>query len=109
MELRTRIRRGCRLIVEAGRAFYIGKRTMLCLSYVDGGRLWAAELPTSVGAEPNMLVHAGCVVVMDVGEAASYSMQDGSPWRHPALRRRSTDTVDSRARGPAVRTRSERS
>jgi outer membrane protein assembly factor BamB len=66
------------LRVDDSRVFYLAKRKLWCLGYLDGRRLWTAELPRGVGSAPNILAYEGCVVVLGNGEAAAISAHNGA-------------------------------
>ncbi len=51
---------------------------MFCLDYLTGRPRWLVDLPHSFGRNPSVLCHGGCIIVQNIGEAACFTMQDGS-------------------------------
>jgi outer membrane protein assembly factor BamB len=66
------------LRVDQDRVFCVGAGVLACLNYLDGSELWSASLPDSLGDVPNLLLHAGCVILMSRGEAMSFARHDGT-------------------------------
>lgn len=75
-----------RVVVEQGRVLFVSDRSMLCLDYATGALLWSTPLPGSVASDPSFLVYAGCVVLCEIGEAVSLTLEDGSLRWHDDFR-----------------------
>jgi outer membrane protein assembly factor BamB len=66
------------LRADEQRVFCAAAGVLACLSYLDGSELWSVQLPGNMAGYPNMLLHAGCVILMSCGEALAFDMCDGS-------------------------------
>lgn len=74
-----------RLFVDQGLVLYTVGRGVLCLDYLTGALRWQATLPGGVGmTDARMIVFAGCVIALGLGEAACLNAQTGALlWHDP--------------------------
>jgi len=68
-----------RLLVEQGLVFYTVARGIVCLDYLTGAVRWKAMLPGGAGmTDERMIVFAGCVIALGLGEAVCLNAQTGA-------------------------------
>jgi outer membrane protein assembly factor BamB len=72
-----------RLFVEQGIVVYVTPMSVLCLDYATGAVRWKTPLPRLfVTGGSNVLVYAGCVLLMGGGEVICIALQNGAQiWR----------------------------
>jgi outer membrane protein assembly factor BamB len=71
-----------RLVVDHGLVLFATTGKLFCLDYLTGSLHWTTDLPSVVAGKPNMLVYAGCIVLLNVGEAVCFAAQDGRQLWH---------------------------
>jgi outer membrane protein assembly factor BamB len=70
-----------RLFVDQGLVFYVAGSSVYCVDYLTGASRWRAPNPFTI-FEANVLVYAGCLVLMANGEAACLNAQNGAQLWH---------------------------
>ncbi len=72
---------GGRLFVEQGLVIYAGGGSLVCLDYLTGALRWQAKLGS---VEGRILVFAGCIICLIMGEAWCLNVQTGQQiWHDP--------------------------
>jgi len=74
------------LRVEHGHVFFITAQEILCLNYLTGKRLWTSELPGAFSSSPRIITYNNCLVLLNIGEAACFAMNDGALRWHDKFR-----------------------
>lgn len=73
-----------RLFVEQGLVLYTLGKGLVCLDYMTGAVRWQAQLPGNLALGPRVLVFAGCVIAVGMGEAICLNAQTGAViWHDP--------------------------
>lgn len=72
---------GARLFVEQGLVIYAGGGGLVCLDYLSGTLRWQATLGSVDG---RILLFAGCIICLIMGEAWCLNIQTGAQiWHEP--------------------------
>jgi len=74
-----------RLFVEQGLVLYSVGMGLICLDYLTGQLRWKVQLPGAVGmGDERIIVFAGCVIALGMGEAVCLNVQTGAQlWHDP--------------------------
>lgn len=75
-----------RLFVDQGLVIFSVMGVVHCLDYLTGALRWKTPLPTSVRGADTVLVFAGCVIALGLGEAVCLNAQNGALLWHDTFK-----------------------